>query len=154
MEMSSGNARLLEQVAWLRPSGALLRSLSRCKDSKEGRSTVPFAQKYLAKGRFFPSILLHSYLAKGGGVPFRSLSSSRGCSAGAFPSTSREVPPLPCWRFARYLGGGLLATSRSFSSVCLSCFLSVLSLGIGVCFLSGGEVRSIGDLRICKDNKY
>ncbi len=76
MEMSSGNARLLEQVAWLRPCGALLRSLSRCKDSEEERSTVPFAPKYLAKGRFFPSILLHSYLAKGGGVPFRSLSSS------------------------------------------------------------------------------
>ena len=148
-------------MAWLRPSGALLRSLSRCKDSEEGRSTVTFAQKYLAKGRFFPSILLHSYLAKGGGVPFRSLSSCRGCCAGAFPSTSREVPPLPCWRFPHYLGGGLLATSRSFarylkelSSVCLSCFLSVLSLGIGVCFLRGDEVRSVGDLTICKDNKY
>jgi hypothetical protein len=28
---------------------------------------VPFAPKYLAKGRFYPSILLHPYLAKGGG---------------------------------------------------------------------------------------
>lgn len=54
-------------MVWLRPSGALLRSLSRCKDSEEERSTVPFAPKYLAKGRFFPSILLHPYLAKGGG---------------------------------------------------------------------------------------
>jgi len=125
MEMSSGNARLLKQVAWLRPSGALLRSLSRCKDSEEERSTVPFAQKYLAKGRFFPSILLHSYLAKGGEVPFRSLSSSRGCCAGAFPSTSREVPPLPCWRFARYLGGGLLATSEEVCSLPQGAFLSM-----------------------------
>lgn len=144
--MSWGDACLPEQVAWLRPRGALLRSLSPCKDSEEGRSTVPFAQKYLAKGRFFPSILLHSYLAKGGGVPFCSLSSCRGCCAGAFPSTSRKVPPLPRRRFARYLKG--------LSSVCLSCFLSVLSLGIGVCFLRGDEVRSVGDLRICKDNKY
>lgn len=137
MEMSSGNARLLKQVAWLRPSGALLRSLSRCKDSEEERSTVPFAQKYLAKGRFFPSILLHSYLAKGGEVPFRSLSSSRGCCAGAFPSTSREVPPLPCWRFARYLGGGLLATSRSFSQYVYLAFFQFFLWGLGCAFLEG-----------------
>ena len=84
MEMSSRNARLLEQVVWLRPSGALLRSLSRCKDSEERRSTVPFAQKYLAKGRFFPSILLHSYLAKGGGSVF---------------SLLVIVPRMLCWSF-------------------------------------------------------
>jgi len=137
MEMSSGNARLLKQVAWLRPSGALLRSLSPCKDSEEERSTVPFAQKYLAKGRFFPSILLHSYLAKGGGVPFRSLSSCRGCCAGAFPSTSREVPPLPCWRFARYLGGGLLATSRSFPLCVYLAFFQCFLWGLGCAFLEG-----------------
>jgi len=137
MEMSSGNARLLKQVAWLRPSGALLRSLSRCKDSEEERSTVPFAQKYLAKGRFFPSILLHSYLAKGGEVPFRSLSSSRGCCAGAFPSTSREVPPLPCWRFPHYLGGGLLATSRSFTLCVYLAFFQFFLWGLGCAFLVG-----------------
>ena len=137
MEMSSRNARLLEQVVWLRPSGALLRSLSRCKDSEERRSTVPFAQKYLAKGRFFPSILLHSYLAKGGEVPFRTLSSSRGCCAGAFPSTSREVPPLPCWRFTRYLGGGLLATSRSCSQYVYLVFCQFFLWGLGCAFLVG-----------------
>lgn len=137
MEMSSRNARLLEQVVWLRPSGALLRSLSRCKDSEERRSTVPFAQKYLAKGRFFPSILLHSYLAKGGEVPFSSLSSSRGCSAGAFPSTSREVPPLPCWRFPHYLGGGLLTTSRIFSLCVYLAFFQCFLWGLGCAFLEG-----------------
>lgn len=137
MEMSSGNARLLEQVAWLRPSGALLRSLSRYKDSEEERSTVPFAQKYLAKGRFFLSILLHSYLAKGGEVPFRSLSSCRECCAGAFPSTSREVPPLPCWRFPHYLGGGLLATSRSFPQCVYLAFFQFFLWGLGCAFLVG-----------------
>ena len=54
--MSWGDACLPEHMAWLRPRGALLRSLSQDKDS-EGRCVItPFVPKYLAKGR--PSLIL------------------------------------------------------------------------------------------------